>query len=636
MSLAELPSLDAIAPGSYPRDNTIVELFQANARATPHAIVLEQEGRTLSYAELDAFSNTLATKLNEIGVGAGDIVALLTQRSIEAVAAMLATLKVGAAFTPLDPAYPRERLAFMLSDAAPKALFAQADALNSLQLSFPAARTLLLNYEAGDAAFATHESGPEDVAYLIYTSGSTGQPKGVLVPHRGLIRSVWRNDYAGFTGGGDVVLHITALSFDPSQLEIWGALLNGGKLAILPDATPSLDRIAETIKRTGATWTSLTTGIFHFMVEHRLSDLAGMRAINAGGDVLSATHADKAARALPNTTLINAYGPTENSIVTTCFRVPRTGWSDGPIPIGDAVAHCTLYVMDEDLREVPDGEAGELCAGGDGLAHGYHNQPELTAQKFVRHPQTGERLYRTGDFVRRRADGLIEFIGRNDRQVKLNGKRVELDEIEAMLREDDDVADAAAILREDTPGIKRLAAYLKPTHQPAAPAFGAAVIERLKARAPAHLIPADIVVLETFPLTPAGKVDRKALPKPRVDFKPLETNDDTERKLAEIWREVLGVGAVGLDDNFFDLGGTSLLLIRVHAKIQEKLSPDLPLVTLFETPKIRDLAERLRKPKGEPNGAALAVKDRAKRQAEALARMRDARKGRGQCLGTTR
>lgn len=629
MSLAEIPVLDALAPGSYPRDSTVIELFQANVRAAPGAIALEQEGRTLSYAALDAFSDALALKLKDIGVGPGDIVALLTQRSIEAVAAMLAALKVGAAFTPLDPAYPRERLAFMLSDATPKALFAQVDALHALQLGFPAASTLLLNYEAGDAAFDAHESGPEDVAYLIYTSGSTGQPKGVLVPHRGLIRSVWRNDYAGFTGGDDVVLHLTALSFDPSQLEIWGALLNGGKLAILPDATPSLDRIADTIKRTGATWTSLTTGIFHFMVEHRLSDLAGMRAINAGGDVLSATHADKAARALPNTTLINAYGPTENSIVTTCFRVPHSGWSDGPVPIGDAVAHCTLYVMDENLREVPNGETGELCTGGDGLAHGYHNQPELTAQKFVRHPQTGERLYRTGDLVRRRADGLIEFVGRNDRQVKLNGKRVELDEIEALLREDEEVADAAAILREDTPGIKRLAAYLKPANQPAPPAFGAAVIERLKARAPAHLIPADIVVLETFPLTPAGKVDRKALPAPRVDFKPLETNNDTERTLAEIWREVLGVGAVGLDDNFFDLGGTSLLLIRVHAKIQEKLSPDLPLVSLFETPKIRDLAERLSKPKGEPNGAALAVKDRAKRQAEALARMRDAKKGRG-------
>lgn len=629
MSLAETPPLGAASPAGYPRDNTIVELFAANVRAAPHATAVEQEGRTLSYVDLDAFSNRLAAKLKDVGVGPGDIVALLTNRSIEAIAAMLAALKVGAAFTPLDPAYPRERLAFMLSDAAPKALFAQADALNTLQLSFPAASTLLLNYEAGPADFVAHRSSPEDVAYLIYTSGSTGQPKGVLVPHRGIIRSVWRNEFADFRGPGDVVLHITALSFDPSQLEIWGALANGGTLAILPDATPSLDRIADTIKRTRATWTSFTTGIFHYMVEHRLADLADMRGMFVGGDVFSVPHADKAARTLPNANIVNAYGPTENSVITACFRVPSTGWNDGSVPIGEAVAHCTLYVMDEDLREVPDGEAGELCTGGDGLAYGYHNQPELTAQKFVHHPQSGERLYRTGDLVRRRADGLIEFIGRNDRQVKLNGKRVELDEIEALLREDDDVADAAAILREDTPGIKRLAAYLKPAHQPAPPAFGAAVIERLKTRAPTHMIPADIVILETFPLTPAGKLDRKALPAPRVDFKPLETNDDTERTLAEIWREVLGIGAVGLDDNFFDLGGTSLLLIRVHAKIQEKLSPDLPLVTLFETPKIRALAERLRKPKGEPNGAALAVKDRAKRQAEALARLRDAKKGRG-------
>jgi amino acid adenylation domain-containing protein len=629
MSRAEKIPLVAASHATYPRNKTLVELFAANVRATPYATAVEQEGRTLSYIDLDAFSNRLAVKLKDVGVGPGDIVALLTNRSIEAIAAMLAALKVGAAFTPLDPAYPRERLAFMLSDAAPKALFAQADALNTLQLSFPAASTLVLNYEPGSADFVAHQSGPQDVAYLIYTSGSTGQPKGVLVPHRGIIRSVWRNEYADFRGPGDVVLHITALSFDPSQLEIWGALANGGTLAILPDATPSLDRIADTIKRTRATWTSFTTGIFHFMVEHRLADLANMRGMFIGGDVFSVQHADKAARAMPNTTVVNAYGPTENSVITTCFVLPPTGWSEGSVPIGEAVDHCTVYVMDEALREVANGETGELCTGGDGLAIGYHNQPELTAQKFVHHPQTGERLYRTGDIVRRRADGLIEFVGRNDRQVKLNGKRVELDEIEALLRMDDEVADAAAILREDMPGIKRLAAYLMPVEQPAPPAFGAAIIERLKTHAPAHLIPSDVVVMETFPLTPAGKLDRKALPAPRLDFKPLETNDDTERTLAEIWREVLGIDAACLDENFFDLGGTSLLLIRVHAKIQKKLSPNVPLVVLFEAPKIRDLAERLRKPKGETGGAALAVKDKAKRQAEALARMRDAKKGRG-------
>ncbi|MBN8605892.1 MAG: non-ribosomal peptide synthetase [Caulobacterales bacterium] len=627
MSLAETPAFSAAH--AYPRNSTIIALFKDNVRATPHAIAVEQEGRTLSYAELDAYSNRLAAKLQMIGVGPGDIVALLTLRSIEAVAAMIATLKVGAAFTPLDPAYPRERLAFMLTDATPKALFAQADALDFLQLGFPAANTILLKYEAGDAQIVAHEGAPEDPAYLMYTSGSTGQPKGVIVPHRGVVRSTWRNKFVGISGPGDVVLHMVALSFDPSQLEIWGALANGGTLAILPDATPSLDRIIEAVKRTKANWTVFSTGIFHYMVEHNPSALASLRGMFIGGDVFSVQHADKAARAMPNTMVVNAYGPTENSVITTCFVLPPTGWSEGSVPIGEAVDHCTVYVMDEALREVADGETGELCTGGDGLALGYHNQPELTAQKFVRHPQTGERLYRTGDIVRRRPDGLIEFVGRNDRQVKLNGKRVELDEIEALLRMDDEVADAAAILREDTPGIKRLAAYLKPVEQPAPPAFGAAVIERLKTHAPAHLIPSDVVVMETFPLTPAGKLDRKALPAPRLDFKPLETNDDTERTLAEIWREVLGVGAVGLDDNFFDLGGTSLLLIRVHAKIQEKLSPEISLVALFETPKIRDLAQRLRKPKGEPDGAALAVKDRAKRQAEALARLRDAKKGRG-------
>lgn len=622
-------------------------LFAEHAAATPQKAAVVSETGNLTYAELDRRSNALARRLRAHGVQAGDRVALLSHRAPEAITAILAALKLGAYFTPLDPAYPADRVRMMVEDASPRLVLAQASELpRHTPIDGYAGRVLSLEGEIADAARledgrALPPAGAAgDPAYLIFTSGSTGRPKGVLGAHRGVVRAVWRNALAGFDADC-VTLHVTAPSFDPSQLEIWGALANGGTIAILPDPTPALDRIAWAIGHYGATWTSLTTGIFHLMVDHKLEALAPLRCVFAGGDVLSPPHANKAVAALPTTRVVNAYGPTENGIVTAWFEVPREGWTGASIPIGYEVPDTRVYVLDEDLRPVAEGEVGQLCTGGDGLAVGYFGRPDLTAERFVRDPFSDDadaRMYLTGDLVRRRPDGAIEFVGRNDRQVKINNKRVELDEIENIIRDDPRLADAIVVLREDEPGAPRLAAYLKPNAPLEAadrPAFVEAVAESLRQTLPTHMQPADLMVMEAFPLTEAGKVDRKALPRPpsRAGAPKKDTASgaaavsETERVIAEIWSDVLKLPAVGVDENFFDLGGTSMQLVRVHAQIQGRLGSDVTLVTLFERPKIRELAAYLNAGgrDAEPGTGVASGREKADRRSEALARARNMR-----------
>lgn len=631
----------------YPRTATLHGLFSDVAKQYPQSHALVADGAPVTFADLDHSTNQLARSLRQMGVQPGSIVGLLTDRSAETVAAMIAVLKCGAAYAPLDPAYPLERLAYMVADCKPVVILANREHTSKLSGAETAAAVVCL--EDTIAASSSLSSAAEasavtatDVAYVMYTSGSTGTPKGVMVPHRGLVRLVWKYDVAGFAPGA-VVLQLTSLSFDPSQLEIWGALVNGCKLAVVTTPVPSLDQIAEAIKRFEATFVSLTTGLFHYMVEHRLADLVTLRCIFAGGDVLSPVHAAKAVAALPNTRLVNAYGPTENSVMTCAYVVPREGWGAGSVPIGTAVPNSTIYILGGDLEPVPEGEEGELCAGGDGVALGYLNNPELTAHKFVPDKfsqEPGARMYRTGDMVRMRSDGLIEFAGRKDRQVKINGKRVELDEIENIIREDERLADAAVLLREDRPGVHRLTAYFKPAEPWPESEHGArtdAIMQALQARLPSHMLPSDVVVLETFPLTLSGKVDRKLLPAPERHGR-LTTPSVTEhpeclsgieRQLAEIWCEVLGLTSCGRHDNFFDLGGTSMMMIRVHAEIQERIRPDVSKVSLFEHPNIADLAAFLGNEK-KVTGSMAEARERAKRQSGMVDRMRQARKGRPQ------
>jgi amino acid adenylation domain-containing protein len=615
----------------------------------PERIAVATDVERVSYGELERRSNGIAMYLRRRGVERGDRVGIYAHRSIEAIAAMLGILKAGAIYVPFDPAYPAKLLRFIHDDCAPSLMLVQralaGDFWNEAAAQFIDAAVL-------DAAPFDARLLPatkrDDPAYIMYTSGSTGHPKGVLVPHRGVVRLVIDNPFVHM-GPDEVHLQLAPLAFDASTFEIWGALLHGATLAILTTPVPSLDDIAAGIARHGVTTLWLTAGLFHVMVDQRLRALEPLRQLIAGGDVLSAAHVARAQQGLPSCQLVNGYGPTENTTFTCCYRIPRPAPA-GPIPIGTPIAHTAVHVLDEAGRAVADGDEGELHAGGDGVALGYWNRPALTERCFV------DGLYRTGDRVRRRADGNLEFLGRVDRQVKLNGKRVELDEIEACLRRSGLVVDAAVTCTGGAETGRKIHAYVTPPPGRAA-AIGD-LREFLRSEIPDYMWPSSISVLDALPLSPTGKVDRSALPRPTPLGAPAAAAQasgagtagsarqaNIEAALLELWREVLGTEAVGVHDNFFDLGGTSLHLIQVHARICDSIDAAVTVIDLFQQPRIRSLAHWMAERPDSPAAAAAAAaaaappaaaspaagilnpSERARRQSAALARARPAMRG---------
>ncbi len=613
-------------------NSTIHEIFARRVAQTPEAVALVAGNTSLSYGELDERSNKLANHLRRLGVERGALVGTMLRRSPDAIVALLAILKAGAAYVPFDPAYPQHLLFFMVQDSNPSAMIVQNSVIDTIGASpFWNIPTICME---GDAECLLQESaaplavvtGPDDLAYVMYTSGSTGRPKGVMTPHRGVARLVKDNDYASFDRN-EVFLHLAPLTFDACTFEIWGALLNGAKLAIVESIRPSLDEIAEAIGTYGVTTMWLTAGLFHLMVDHKLDALRPLRQLLAGGDVLSPSHVQKVLRALPGCRLINGYGPTENTTFTCCYSVPAGQPAGKPIPIGKAIRHTEIYVLDDDFRPVAAGEVGQLCTGGRGVALGYLNRESLTKQKFIADPFAGRPealMYLTGDLVRMAPDGNLEFLGRTDRQVKINGKRVELEEIEEALRQCGSCGDAVAVIREPGGTTRQIVAYVT------ARAGQSPTVEELRShirsRLPDYMVPSAFAVLDAFPLLPSGKVDRNALPllvmpaaRPN---NPLSLpRSGLERTLAAIWQCVLGAETIGVDDNFFDLGGSSLQLIEVQEQIQQKLDCNLEIVELFRHPRIRVLAEHL---SGATSaGAALpGIQQRAFRQNNAIAAMR--------------
>ena len=590
---------------------TVHAAFQNAAALAPHAsALLWANGARMSYEELDARTNDLAWRLRELGVGDGARVALLLPRSPEAVVTMLAVLKAGAAFVPLEPDHPPALLAEMVRDCAPRVLVvhgADPDRTLAMQAAFGdlffvlpmvlAERTSPLSASPGAPP---SRIGPDDAAYIMYTSGSTGRPKGVVVPHRGVLRLVRGADYASF-GADEVFLQLAPLDFDASTFESWGALLNGGALAIAPAGKLSLSDIADAITTHSVTTLWLTAGVFHLMVDHKPEALRPLRQLLAGGDVLSPTHVARLLQAAPRLRLINGYGPTENTTFTCTYTVPADislgiSAQAETLPIGRPIAGTEVYVLDDSLRPVPDGEPGELCVAGAGLALGYLNQPDLTAKTFVAHPfRASDTLYRTGDIARQRPDGNFEFLGRIDRQVKINGKRIELDGVEAALRACPGVRDAAVLVDEAAPGQKRLFGYLVPWGERLAEA---AIVRHLREAVPEYMLPAALVMLDALPLTPSGKVDRRALlSSQRARGTDAQSHrafaGSEEAVLIDIWQKILGVGDVGLNDNFFDLGGTSLQLMAAQAQIGIQLGVEVPVVELFAYPRIGALAQHL-------------------------------------------
>ncbi|MFZ5588556.1 MAG: amino acid adenylation domain-containing protein [Pseudomonadota bacterium] len=583
----------------YPRDATLAQLFEQQAAATPDHVALVHEHAQLTYAELNQRANALAHHLQAHGAGPEVRIGLCLERSLDLLVGLVAILKAGAAYVPLDPAYPAERQRFILQDAGITLLLTQAHLRARLPDSVVPTLCLDSDWPSLQQHYPDHnpvsQASADSLAYILYTSGSTGQPKGVLVPQRGVVRLVKNTDYVHICPT-DVFLQAAPLTFDASTFEIWGALLNGARLVLLPDQTPSLELLGETLRRHQVSILWLTAGLFHLMVDERLDALKPVRQLLAGGDVLSVPHAQKVLQHLPDCQLINGYGPTENTTFTCCYRIPRDQPLTGGVPIGRPIANTHVYLLDRCLHPVPLGVPGELYIGGDGLARGYLNQPDLTAEKFIPHPYApGQRLYKTGDLARYRPDGVIEFLGRRDRQVKIRGFRIELGEIEAVLAQHPAVRESVVVARHEPSGDKHLAAYVVP--RAGAACDTEALRAYLQSKLPAYMLPQYLLPLAALPLTPNGKVDKHALPGSEETGQRstyMAARDDLELQLTRIWEKVLGVRNIGVRDDFFERGGHSLLAVRLVAHIKKTFGKNLPVADLFKAPTVEQLAMLLR------------------------------------------
>jgi aspartate racemase len=584
----------------YPRQKLIHELFEEQVERSPEATALVWEAESLSYRELNERANQVAGYLRELGVGREVLVAVMLERSVELVVGLLGVLKAGGAYVPLDVQYPGERIGYMLKDTGAPVLLTQQRLVG--QLPEHEARVVCLDSEWGEIS-RQKKTNPEslgtadNLAYVIYTSGSTGNPKGVSVPQRAVVRLVKETNYAEFNGD-ETFLQLAPLAFDASTFEIWGCLLNGARLVMMPPRQLSLTELGEALKRCNVTTLWLTAGLFHLMVDERLADLTSLHQLLAGGDVLSAPHVQKFLREAKDCTLINGYGPTENTTFTCCYRMRNGDHFESSVPIGVPIAHTQAYVLDERLQPVPIGVTGELYIGGDGLARGYFHDPQLTAERFIPHPFSSEgglRLYRSGDLVRRLPNGVLEFVGRRDQQVKIRGFRIEPGEIEAVLGQYEAVRECAVVVRPDSNGEKRLVAYIVPN---AGQLSNAELQSYLKKKLPEYMLPAVFVMLDSLPLTVNGKVDRQALPepenvRPELDEGYVEPRTEMEALLVSIWQNLLRKEHVGVYDSFFDLGGHSLLATRLVMQVQQVFGVELRLWRIFEKPTVADMAEAL-------------------------------------------
>ncbi|MEO8429875.1 MAG: non-ribosomal peptide synthetase [Acidobacteriota bacterium] len=603
----------------YPRDETIAGLFEEVVRDHPAspALVSAADGRSLSYDDLNRRANRLAHHFKRVGLGEGALVAIQLERSFDMIVAMLAALKAGCGYVPLDPRLPLKRISRLLEDARP----AMVVTVEELSDALPAS-TRLVCLDT-DARAITRESDANParagsalaVAHVLYTSGSTGEPKGVAVVNRGVIRLVRGTSYAAF-GAGETFLQAAPVSFDASTFEIWGALLHGARLVLLPPGAAGLDEIVGAVRDHAVTTLWLTAGLFHLVVEERLAGLRDLRTLLAGGDVLSPARVREARRGLPECALVNGYGPTESTTFAACHRVQDLPAGASRVPIGRPIANTRIHLLDPDGRWVPPGEPGEVFIGGDGLARGYWNRPELTAASFVEDPfaeAEGGRLYRTGDLALLRPDGELEFLGRRDEQVKVHGFRVEPGEVEAALDAHSAVLRSAVAARDAASGARSLSAWI--VLRPGAACADGELRAFLQESLPDYMVPARFVRVPGLPLTENGKVDRRALPDPQPEAAAASSPPRSvlEESVSRVWSSVLGVESVDCEANFFDLGGSSLLLIAAQARLEASLGRMVPIMWLFEHPTVRTLAAAIAS--GSDGGArARALEERLRRR----------------------
>ena len=596
---------------AYPRGATIHELFREQATRTPDAVAAVLGASRLTYGELERRANQLAHQLTAAGAR-GQIVGLLVERSLEMLVGLLGILKAGAAYLPLDPAWPPERLAVLLAEAGATLAVAQRQFSGALPEGVSAIAIGPSSAATGSETDRPPEIAvdPLDLAYVIFTSGSTGVPKGVAVPHRAVVRLVRDTLYARFAPD-EVFLQFAPLAFDASTFEIWGALLNGATLAVCPPGATSLAELGRELVSARVTTAWLTAGLFHQMVDHEAGALCGLRTLVAGGDVLSPPHVRRLLDAVPGLTVVNGFGPTETTTFACCYPMrAEAARIAATVPIGAPIANTRVYVLDARLEPAPVGVPGELFIGGDGVARGYLHRPDATADRFVPDPfspEPGGRLYRTGDLARWLPSGVVEFLGRRDFQVKVRGFRIEPGEIEAALVAHAEVRDAVVIARTDE-GDRQLVAYVA-ADPAAAPADALRVF--LRARLPDYMIPSAIVHLDALPLTANGKVDRRALPAPdrpasaAAAFVAPATPDEVA--IARIWGEVLHADRVGLHDNFFELGGHSLVATQVVARLRDAFGVEVPLRALFVEPTVAALARELERARTLGASAAGAI-----------------------------
>lgn len=582
----------------YRRNKTLQRLFEEQVARTPDAVAVIFETQRLSYAELNERANRVARHLRSIGLGAGMLVGLYVERSFEMLVGMLGILKAGGAYVPLDPSYPSERLSYMLKDAKVEILLTQ----NHLPSPVPGGDFRRLCLDSDWEVITGHsgenlseETVSESLAYVIYTSGSTGRPKGVQIPHRAVVNLLDSMKRQPGLAEADTILATTRLSFDIAVSELLLPLMVGARLIVAGDeVVADGGRLSQMLATCGATAMQATPATWRMLIEAGWHGQSGLKIL-CGGEALSGHLADQLLKR--GAELWNLYGPTETTVWSSIARIYQ---SDGLPVIGGAINNTQLYVLDQNLCLAPIGVPGELYIGGLGLAHGYLNHSDLTAEKFIPHPFShtpGARLYRTGDVARVLPDGNVEFVGRLDHQVKLRGFRIELGEVESVLNEHPSIRESVVIVGEDSAGEKRLIAYL--LVEPSAELSSSEVRNILQEKLPNFMIPSVFVNLNEMPLTPNGKVDRQALPAP--EGKNLKRGTDyviprtpLENSLADIWAEILQLERVGAEDNFFDLGGHSLTATRVISQIRVRLHMEIPLRELFNFPTVAGLAQRIK------------------------------------------
>jgi amino acid adenylation domain-containing protein len=576
--------------------NSVQERFAHVVARTPDAIAVSSPTEAVTYAELDERANLIARRLLGLGVRPEDPVMVLQERSIEMVASILAIVKAGALYLPLHSAYPLQRLQWIADSVGKPVLLADAIMAERGLPEVPTAVFVDSDTELHvlPGTDPKIKVGPDHLVHVLYTSGSTGDPMGVAVTHRGVLGLALDSCWDG--GGQERILMLAPYAFGVSTYELWVPLLRGGHLVLAPPGRLDVSTLRRLITEHQITAVHVTAGLFRVVADEAPGCFAGVAEVLTGGDVISAKAVQQVLEACPDTVVRATYGATEMSsfITNSPMRAP---YSMGPtVPVGRGMDSTRLHVLDEQLRPLPAGEVGDLYVAGDRLARGYYRRAEVTAERFVADPfaGAGQRMYRTGDQVRMRQDGLIEFVGRSGDQVKIRGYRVELAEVESVLARYQGLAHAVVVAREVADGEKRLIAYFVPE-------AGQVDVDRLRAHAtellPEYMVPSGFVTLDSLPLTPNGKVDRKALPEPVVDGLSAFRAPETARQevLCSLFAEVLGVPGVGVDDSFFDLHGESLMAMRLISAIQACLGVELLMSDIFDAPTVAELDQQVGK-----------------------------------------